>query len=323
MTIILITLIATLISCTTAGHHPSKNAKSTPKDNQSQVVSLAEIASDIGEKGTGNLILMNGIQDQWLPPMEIKRDNFAQRVNEIATLTHFALQETPHYQFLYAPGYTSLTETNLQGSLDPTYQTMQLPVVFGFDTPLFGAFALIGKALNITVIADNIVAAGKTGTIALADVPLDIAIEGIIKSARIPSGLFQIESTPDYIFLRAQQNTAKTPTLINGDALSPEQQAKLDTRVDIMLPESIKDSAHIDLRMGAQNLARVLPTLSKQLGIPVTTSSELSDLPINLCVMNHVPIRTAMDLLIRQWPLPLYGYEFDGATITIRLRPQG
>ncbi|NJL72818.1 MAG: hypothetical protein HC888_15280 [Candidatus Competibacteraceae bacterium] len=65
-------------------------------------------------------------------------------------------------------------------------------------------------------------------------------------------------------------------------------------------------------------LEAVLPALTAQLGILVEASPEARDLPVNPCVLPGVRLRTALDLLVRQWPLPRYGYEVLPDRILIR-----
>jgi len=64
----------------------------------------------------------------------------------------------------------------------------------------------------------------------------------------------------------------------------------------------------------------VLDSLSQQLGILVVAEKGLEDLPVNPVVLNNVRVQTAMDLLIRQWLIPDFGYQVAGDRIVIRRR---
>ena len=58
--------------------------------------------------------------------------------------------------------------------------------------------------------------------------------------------------------------------------------------------------------------------MSEQLGLTVTSDAGMRRLPVNPVVMRKVPIETVLELIIRQWLVPEFGYELDGAGIRLR-----
>ena len=146
------------------------------------------------------------------------------------------------------------------------------------------------------------------------------ALEALLKSARVTPGSFQVDSTPEYTFISAIQNSNPKMTLLNPETLDAAQNALLDAQVDVALPLPNQDPAHLEIKAGATPLGQVLKTLSQQLGTPVAAEPGLEELPVNPCAFNHVRVRTAVDLLIRQWPVAEFGYELTGGQILIERR---
>jgi LysM repeat protein len=60
--------------------------------------------------------------------------------------------------------------------------------------------------------------------------------------------------------------------------------------------------------------------LSRQLGITIVAEKGLEGAPIKTGLMNDVRVSTALDLLVRQWPVPEFGYQFTQDRIVIRRR---
>lgn len=302
--------LLTAVGCATSRPQSSKAA---PED---ETLPLAEIAAGIAEQGSGPLVLMNGIQDHLLPVPKAGKGKFADTVSQLAAAGGYTVFTAPDFFFLYPPGYEALLGVSFAGKLDPAYAKMRLPLTLGFDTPVYAALALIAHALDITIVADNVVAAAKCGAIALDEAPLQTALEALLMSARISGDAFTVESTPNYIFIYAQQNQTHGPVVLNAESLTPEQNALLDTPVKVMLAHS-EDGKKLEVSYGARRLRAVLPMLSEQFKIPVTASPELAEMPVNPVVMNNVTVRQAMELLIRQWPMPWYGYRMIGNEIRI------
>jgi hypothetical protein len=68
-------------------------------------------------------------------------------------------------------------------------------------------------------------------------------------------------------------------------------------------------------------LARVLPDLSRALGIPVTADDAMGRLPVNITAFHAIPTEAALDLLVRQWLLPRYGYRIQNGGLHFCERP--
>jgi hypothetical protein len=143
-----------------------------------------------------------------------------------------------------------------------------------------------------------------------------------MKSARIPQEQFVVESTPEYIFVRAVQNSTSPSARIGGDAPDVAANEILEKRVNVRVPALPGKNARPAIPEGIEPLGEVLAALSDQLGVPVEVVTGLEALPVNPVILNNVTIRTAMDLLIRQWPVPEFGYEFRDGRIIIRGVPR-
>jgi hypothetical protein len=272
------------------------------------------------EKVGGSLAVMNGLEAYPVGPFDFKRTEFKTAVEQIAAAVPCKVQAYPGYWFLYPEGYEAALDVTVAGKLDPAFANVKAGMTFGGGTHLFEMFALLSATMHITLLADNIIAETGCGTLTLAEIPLEEGLDAVLKSARLRAGTFQIESTPEYIFLYATQNSSLPSALLNAEALSPEQQAVLDRKVDVAVPELPDGPAQMAVPPGATLLAKALPILSKRLGVPITVEDGLQDLPVNPFVFSQVRVRTAMDLLIRQWPLPEFGYEFANNQFVIMRR---
>jgi hypothetical protein len=281
---------------------------------------LGETVKRISEEVGGSLVLMNGIEGRPVGPLAFKRAEFGKVVEQLATLTGCKYEAYPNYWFVYPEGYEPVLEVTVAGVLDPAYANLTAGMSFGYGTPLYAAFQLLSNSLSITLVADNIVAESKCGALTLVRIPLSDALDAILKSARALKGRFQVESTPEYIFIYATENTTPRTVLLNGEALSPEQNAVLDKPANVILPNPSEDPAHMKMVLSATPLAKVLDVLSRQLGVKVMAEPGLEEFPVNPVVLNRVRIRTAIDLIIRQWYQPEVGYEFANNQIIIERR---
>jgi hypothetical protein len=283
---------------------------------------LGLMARQIGALYGGGIVVMHGTNPYTLVGPYTLQDETMDRVvrSMAAALPSCVATLSNGYYFLHPPEplYESLNAMSLEGKLHPRYRTMTAAATFGVDTPLFNAFALLGHSLDITIVGDNAVTDGLTGELAVGELPLHDALAAVLKSARISDQVFRIESTDEYIFIRHVNNAAKASLLANAGRLSAAQEARLDRRVDVALPAPMKSVNEVASMPGAQALGYVLDELSGQLGIEVRTEPGIEKLPVNPVVMNGVRVRTAMDLLIRQWPLAQFAYELTGDVIVIR-----
>ncbi len=282
---------------------------------------LGLMARRLGELAGGGIVVMNGLNMyELMGPLELHNETIGATVQAIAAKVPCELSQTEDYFFLHASGpvYASLNAVSFDDAIDGRYRSMRASTFFGVDTPLFNAFALLGRTLNITLVGDNAVADALSGELAVGEVALTTALEALLKSARLNDQAVQVETTDEYIFLRHANNQSRPDLLLNAGAITDAQEAMLDRRVDVHLPRSHGDPTEVATSPGAHALGYILDALSEQLGIQVRADAGIEKLPVNPVVMNQVRVRTAMDLLIRQWLLPEFGYEVTGETIVIR-----
>ncbi|MBI5095301.1 MAG: hypothetical protein HZB26_23060 [Candidatus Hydrogenedentes bacterium] len=282
---------------------------------------VGDIIHELGQKVGGSLVLTNGAELRAVGPLNFHQANYMVVAKTLAEAANCAIQECGGYLFLYPadiPSYSALTNVSLTGKLDPAYGEARSAMTFGYGTRVYAAFSVLSHVLGITVVADNAVADMRCGELTLGEIPIEAALEAILKSARVVA--FNVDSTPEYIFFSTQQNTAARDLLLNPDALNEHETNVLNKKVSVYLPEPQKDPAHFVASEGASKLAEILPALSKQLGVPVVAEEEIENLPVNPVVMNNVRMRTALDLLIRQWLQPDFGYQVLSDKILIRRR---
>jgi len=297
------------------------NVNPAPNVTLSQPAStLGDTVQHIGEEVGGSLVLMNGIESRKVGPLGFKSEKFGAVVEHLAEMTGCKCKAYPNYWFVYVAGYEPVLDVTLAGKLDGAYAGRTAGMSFGSDTPLYEAFALLGDTLGITIVADNIVAEAKCGALTLANIPLEDGLDALLQSARLVPAAFQVESTAEYIFIYASQNVTPASALLNPEALTPEQNALLDKKVDVTLPVPQEDPEHRRMVLGATPLAKVLGTLSQSIGAKVSIEPGLDDLPVNPCALRQVRVRTAMDLLIRQWYQPEFGYRLANDQIVIERR---
>lgn len=301
-----------------AAHEPTAGARPPVTLTSAHQQPLGSLARVLADEVGGGLVVMKGLEDLPVPPLQHANTPFVGFVSQMATALRLNVQETPSYLFLYPEGYEALTNVSFEGLLDPAYDGVSAALAFGFDTPVFEAFALLGDALGITLVSDNIIGDALCGSMNVAEGPLHHGLDAVLKSARVPQDQIVVESTPDYIFVRAVQNTTRSSTIIGGDVLSEAENKVLDTRVSVVVPPLTRGEGQLMIPRGATPLGSVLGSLSEQLGVPVAVSTGLEALPVNPTILNNVTVRTAMDLLIRQWPVPEFGYELKDGRIRIR-----
>jgi len=281
---------------------------------------LGQVVRYVGRTYPVGIVLMNGLGDMPAGKTSFRNVEFDAFAGRLAKQTGCALERRPAYQFLYAPGpqYAALTNISFSNAFDPAYADLRADVELGEGMRLYTVFAWLGQILGVTVAADNAVAAAECGELALHDVSAETMLEAIMKSARVPA--VRVDSTPEYIFLSSYGSANARDSLLNPDPLDPRQQELLATRVKVFLPEPLDDPLTLEVHAGAKPLRAVLPSLSRQLGILEVAERGLEDLPVNPAVFNNVSVKAAMDLLIRQWLDPGYGYQVTRDRIVIRRR---
>ena len=277
---------------------------------------LAETVRRIGEEVRPGIALMKGLEDRVVPPLTFEEQPFSLVVGQIAAAAGCQVQECGYYLFIYEPGYEVLTEIALEDDIGALYANASASMAFGADVPLYVVFKWLSHALGKTVVADNVVADGRVGELALGRAPLYALLEAALKSSRTVG--FNVESCDEYVFVHSKAHKDPGKTLLNARPLSAESGALLERRVSVTLPMPPEGPAQIDPREGALQLGLILPSLSEQLGVSVAASRGIESFPVNPAEFNNVRLGTALTLLIRQWPLPVFGYEVREKGILIR-----
>ncbi len=278
---------------------------------------LGYVVRLLGEQTGGGIVLVNGLEDRVVGPFEFNQTPMDEVAGQLAIMTGCAVEFGPYYHFLYPPGYESLMNISLQGQIPASLNQNTEGIAFGTGLPLHMLFVWIGYARGITIVPDHLIADARSGELAIGDAPLDASLEGILKSARLVS--FAVESTDEYIFIRASSNRSTGSQLLNPNALDRSRRRFLDKRVTVMLPRQGSDT--IEMQKGAVKLGAVLASLTAQFGVRVEAERSLHNLPVVPAYYHDLPVGTILDLLIRQWPVPAFGYHVLADRIVIATRP--
>lgn len=282
---------------------------------------LASIVKQIGEKTGGRFAVMNGLEDLQIAQVRFSNADFKTVAEKLSKETKCALQHCPSYFFFYWPGYEQLTNISLSSVSSPQFVSTVDMIAFGYGMPLYAVFSWLGQALGTTIVADNAVAEAKCGEIALRDIPLNEAVEAILKSARVAA--IEVECPGEYLFISAPGNPNPRSCLLNPETLDERQRNYLETKVKVVLPQPPREQGKVRIEPHAVPLRDVLPSLSEQLGILVTAEEGMKDIPINPAAFSGVSVRTVLDLLVRQWLANDFGYQFTSDRIVLRRRTSG
>jgi len=283
------------------------------------LTSLGATARRLGDEYGVPIVLAYGMENIPIGPYQCDETPLPDIARAFAEQAACRLQEADSYFFFYPDEWGKLAETSLEGELDPVYEDKSLAVHFIRDTTLFNVFATISERLDVTIVADNAVAAARCGELRVAQAPLQTVLEAILKSAGVVN--FEVESTPEYIFFHYPYATQPPVSLIGEAGLTRKQRSILDQVVSLSLPYPQDDAHYLKAYDNAVELLDVLIPLADQIGITVMVERGLENLPVNPVVMNNVRVRTAMDLLIRQWLRPQYGYVLRDNNIVICRQP--
>ncbi|NUM55565.1 MAG: hypothetical protein HUU46_18120 [Candidatus Hydrogenedentes bacterium] len=283
-----------------------------------EAATLGDVIRSMGTQTGGNIVLMNGVESRVVRDLQIKRRPIRDAATTVAAHGGLAMEEHPQYYFLFPEGYEQLLNVTLSGRLDERYRDMKTDAVFGSGLPLCSVFMWMGYALRVSIVADNSIGDARCGELALAQAPLETAIEAILKSARVAA--VQAESTPEFIFLSTPANTNPASALLDEASLGDKHRAVLDRKVTLALPYPLRTGQRMELPLNPSRLVDVLPALTEQLGVRVVAEKGLEQFPVNPCYLREVSVKTAMDLLIRQWLEPNYGYQVLDDRIVVRSR---
>jgi hypothetical protein len=279
---------------------------------------LGEAFRHIGETFGGGAALTAGLEDRPTPASGLGHMGCVPGLERLAAPYDCKIQVTPFYVFLYPQGYEALADLTLAGKVGPRFDATRASFAIGAGTDLFNAFALLGDSLKMTIVADNIVADAWCGELFLEDAPVSAIVEALLKSSRIAPEMIEVESDDDYLFIRSTANQSRPPSCLNREQLTAEQLAILQTPLTLRLPDT---GAAFSFQAEPATLARVLPDLSRALGIPVTADDAMGRLPVNITAFHAIPTEAALDLLVRQWLLPRYGYRIQNGGLHFCERP--
>lgn len=262
----------------------------------------------IGETFGGGAALTAGLEDRPAPANGLGKTGFVQGLERLASQYKCKTQATPYYVFFYPEGYEELEALSLSGKAGPVFESTRASFAIGAGTDLFNALALLSTSLKRTVIADNVVADAWCGEVFLQDAPVSAIVEALLKSARVSPAMIEVEATDQYLFIRSTSNKSASSSCLNAGELTPEQRTILDTPLSLHLPDT---GAELVFQSQPARLVDVLPALSRSLGIPVTASEGMARLPVNISVFEGISTEHALDLLVRQWLVPNYGYRME------------
>ncbi len=279
---------------------------------------LAEVLRKLGMNKVGGAVLMNGWGERSVAAFAYDNMPYGEILGKLAETTQCKCDPQGPYYLLYPPGYETLLDVSVADRLPDRYAKLKLDLDIGDYTRLFNALALLGHSLGISIVADNLLAESTCGECAFRDAPLPDVLKGLLQSARTAPDAFFVEANEEYIFLGTVGNPSPASALLNGDALSESARELLNKKVTLTLPRPIEPNKPFEFVRAPDRLGRLLTTLSTQLGVTVEADPRLLEFPVNPCVLRSVSLRSAMDLLVRQWPIARFGYEVRQDTIYLR-----
>ncbi len=307
---------------------PDTSSKNGPQKPVFSPVTFAHAISpagdllrDFGEQTSGGFVLMSGLEERAIPAVDFRNKAYEQVMAHIAEALGCTYKATPYYFILLPSEYKLLENVSFSEKMNETYGNFTASAVFGAKTELFIVFAVLSESLGLTIVADNFIAETHCGELHLPEAPLHVVLEAIIQSARISPDTLVLESTPEYLFLHATRNESETSLCHDATALTAEQQALLDRPVSLSLP-GIPGEGKEDVIFAFQPipLGDALFPLTEQLGIEVVAQRRLRNIPVNPIIFKNVRLQTALDLLIRQWPVTGFTWELQANRILIRER---
>lgn len=308
-----------------------ETAKKAVQESPPKHVTLKEESSNtlnavvrrIGAEAGGSAVVMNGAGEKALPPFSLEHVPYAELMKTLADYTKNKCLETPHYFFFYPEDYQVLCDLNIDDAQLPArYKEARLDLSVGDYTLLYNALALASYSLDLTIVADNALAENQTGECAFHQAPLPRVLTGLLQSARIAPGAIFSDATEEYLFLGTKGTQSAASSLIGETVLDDAAKKRLAQTVSVALPKEPEPGKPFEFYRAPQKLKDALPTLSAQLGVTVKADKRLLDFPVNPCIMRKLSLRSALNLLVRQWPLDKFGYEITADGILIRPKEQ-
>ncbi len=282
---------------------------------------LGDVVRKLGQDAGGGIVALSGLEERTVAALSVAHEPYASLAKQLADAVECKASPLSHAYFIYPAPYEGLLQVSLEGRLHEHFAAMSAAVAFGAKTRLANVFAVLSESLGTTIVADNYIAETTCGEMFMDKAPLQAVLEAVLMSARIPAQEIAIDCTEEYLFIASLRNTApKTVLLSDENSLSAEQKAELDRVVDVVVPERGENPVQTAFAAKPAPLRSVLTPLTQQMNMEVAAKKALAEVPINPCTMHKVRIRTAMDLLIRQWPLANFGYELNDKQLLIRPR---
>jgi len=284
---------------------------------EAEVAILNETVREMGRQEAGGIVLMHGVGFETIPEVDWNREPFDDALEEILFKADLLAKRRPYYSFVFPPGYEALTNIDMTKLLPSDFSQASASVALGDGTFMSSALALLSHSTGITIVADNAVGAARTGELWLPTAPLPEVLDAILQSARVVMRDLIVEPSYPYVFLRTdrpQRETLLSPNLTN------DQRAWLMERATVYLPQPPATPDRLPVAAEATTLEEALPQLSAQLGRRVTIDPTLRELPVSQCAFIDLPRGNILDLLIRQWLVPRFGYEVSDAGVVIRRR---
>lgn len=281
---------------------------------------VGDVLRAFGEQQGGGFVLMSGLEERAVSAIQIKQDSYEDAMRKFAEAISCACVSNPWHYTILPADYTHLQELNIGDSLHERYRPLRAQAVFGAKTPLYVVFAALSANLNLTILADNYIAEARCGEIHLPDAPLEAILEAVLLSARIAPESLAVESTEQYIFFKDTKNESSASMQLSADNLTEAQQALLNRPASLVLPGVSDKTAESIFALEPVPLREALQPITDQLGVPLAVQKRLADVLINPCVFNEVPLSIVFDLILRQWPMPVAGWELRPDGVLIRVR---
>lgn len=325
--IAMLVITALLAGCATSSNSKTGDASSIPVELTPPSFDPVTFEHEMGPVGDtiraftaeagGGVVLMSGLEERAMAAVKFRQTPYQDAITEMANAINCGYIHTADYYMILPEEYQALQRIHVADQLDESFKALTASAVFGSKTHLYNVFSVLSESLGIAIVADNFIADARCGEIFLEQVSLPVILEAVLQSARIGPDSFTVESTKEYIFIRATKNVGLAERLLNPSEITPKQRGLLDKQISLILPD---DSVAVQAAFTAEPLLLrdVLATLSRQLGISILAQRELADVPINPCRLHKVRLETALNLLLRQWPLPDFGFEVQEEKILIR-----
>lgn len=274
----------------------------------------------VNAEAGGALVLVNGLGTRVLPTLDLVDTPYEQFVQTVAEGLACPFDKVDGYYLIYPPGYEGLRDITVSRQLPEAYQAIRGDFIFGEGTRLYNVFAVLNQTIGTNLVADQSVGDAACGEMVLVDVSLPVALDAILRGARVAPGGVQVDAYDDYVLFRSLPNAHPDPLLLGGDTLTPGQRAMLSRKVTVQLPAPINRGKGLQVLTTARSLRMAMRSLSQQLGVQVTSDPALLDLPVNNAHLNDISIQSLIEVVIRQWLVPDFVYEVGDNTITLRRR---